>query len=75
MKQLIKCSKMNNGSLLITEEIQHLSSSVFGIFVRIGSDYETVNQNGISHIIEHMLFKGTKLRDAKKIALEIESLG
>ncbi len=75
MKQLIECSKMSNGSLLITEEIQHLSSSVFGIFVRIGSDYETVNQNGISHIIEHMLFKGTKLRDAKKIALEIESLG
>ncbi len=75
MKQLVKCSKINNGSLLITEEIPHLSSSVFGIFVRIGSDYETVKQNGISHIIEHMLFKGTKLRDAKEIALEIESLG
>lgn len=75
MKQLIKKTTLRNGSLLISEEIPTLNSSIFGVFVRIGSDYENIRHNGISHIIEHMMFKGTKNRDAKTIAREIESLG
>ncbi len=75
MKQKIVKSSLNNGSLLITEEIPWLSSSVFGVFVKIGSDYEPYALNGISHLVEHMLFKGTLKRDAKMIAEEIEALG
>lgn len=75
MKQIIRKSKLKNGSLLISEEIPTLNSSILGVFVKIGSDYETPKLNGISHMIEHMMFKGTKSRDAKTIAREIESLG
>ncbi len=75
MKQKIKISNLRNGSLLISEEMPHLNSSIMGIYVRMGSDFEPSNLNGISHLVEHMLFKGTKNRNAKDIAREIESLG
>ena len=75
ISQRISKAHLDNGSILIGEEIDYLHSFIFGIYVKTGSDNEPVEHNGISHIVEHILFKGTKKRTAEEIALEIESLG
>lgn len=74
-KQKIAKTLLKNGSILTGEDIEYLHSFIFGIYVKTGSDYESFKLNGISHMVEHLLFKGTKSRNAKEIAVEIESLG
>jgi len=64
-----------NGLTVITEEMQHVRSISVGIWVKTGSRDEDAPSNGISHFIEHMLFKGTKHRTAEEIAREVDSLG
>lgn len=64
-----------NGIKVITETIPHLKSFSLGFWFNTGSRDENTENNGISHFVEHMLFKGTKKRSAKKIATEIESCG
>ncbi|MEJ8554456.1 M16 family metallopeptidase [Tepidibacter sp. Z1-5] len=66
---------LDNGLVIVGEEINHVNSVSFGIWVDVGSRYEDEYTNGMSHFIEHMLFKGTKNRTAKKIAEEIDHLG
>lgn len=73
--QRIKTSRLKSGSMLIGEEIKYLHSVIFGIYVKTGSDNEPVSQNGISHFVEHILFKGTKKRSAERLAQDIENLG
>ena len=69
-KELLK-----NGIRLVTEEIPYVNSVSIGLWVKVGSRYESLNNNGISHFIEHMLFKGTKKRSAKEIANSIDKIG
>lgn len=64
-----------NGIRMVTEEIPYVNSVSIGIWVKVGSRYENVENNGISHFIEHMLFKGTKTRSAKEIANSIDKIG
>ncbi len=64
-----------NGIRLVTEEITYVNSVSIGIWVKVGSRYENFENNGISHFIEHMLFKGTKNRSAKEIANSIDKIG
>jgi predicted Zn-dependent peptidase len=64
-----------NGMKVITEEIPHLHSVSIGVWVNIGSRDEGPDENGISHFIEHLLFKGTERRTAFDIAKEIDSVG
>lgn len=64
-----------NGMRIVTEEIPYVNSVSIGIWVKIGSRYENVENNGISHFIEHMLFKGTKTRSAKELANSIDKIG
>ena len=64
-----------NGARIITEEIPYVKSFSLGFWFNVGSRDETISTNGITHVIEHMLFKGTKKRSAKKIAEEIEGYG
>jgi len=71
----ISVSKLDNGVTVISEKITYVKSFSLGIWVNTGSCFETYDNNGISHFIEHMVFKGTKNRSAKKISDEIESLG
>ncbi len=71
----VKVTQFPNGIKVITEKITHVKSFSLGFWFNVGSRNETVENNGISHFIEHMLFKGTKKRSAKKIAEDIESLG
>ena len=64
-----------NGVRIVTEEIPYVNSVSIGVWVVLGSRDEKRNENGISHFIEHMLFKGTKKRTAMQIAKEIDSVG
>ncbi len=66
---------LDNGIRIIAEKIPHLRSVSIGVWIGNGSRHEDKNINGISHFIEHMLFKGTQKRSAKDIAYTIDSVG
>lgn len=64
-----------NGLRIVAEKMSHVRSVSFGIWVNVGSRYETQEENGLTHFIEHMLFKGTKTRSAKQIAEDFDRIG
>ncbi|MFZ1050297.1 MAG: pitrilysin family protein, partial [Candidatus Sulfotelmatobacter sp.] len=64
-----------NGLTIITEQMQHIRSASIGIWIKTGSRDEDAQWNGISHFIEHMVFKGTKHRSAEDIARQVDSIG
>lgn len=64
-----------NGVRIITEEIEHVRSAAFGIWVGAGSRDEREGYEGISHFIEHMFFKGTEHRSARVLAESLEAVG
>ncbi|HAR61827.1 MAG: insulinase family protein [Candidatus Margulisiibacteriota bacterium] len=64
-----------NGLVVVGEEIPHVRSVACGILVGAGVNQETSHNNGISHFIEHMFFKGTKRRSALEIAKTLDELG
>ena len=66
---------LDNGIRVIADHIAHLKSVSIGVWIGNGSRHEREDENGISHFIEHMLFKGTEKRSAKDIACEIDSVG
>lgn len=57
------------------EPFKTVRSAAVGVWVKVGSRYETHSESGISHFLEHMFFKGTKKRSTKDIAVEIDSIG
>src|SRR3954451_18457441 len=71
----IEMTTLANGVRVITEAMPHVRSVSVGIWVGSGSRRETPEQNGISHFIEHMLFKGTERRSAEDIARSVDSIG
>jgi predicted Zn-dependent peptidase len=70
-----KVTTLSNGVKVVSEFIPYLKSFSLGFWFNIGARDESLRNNGISHFIEHMLFKGTKTRTAKQISDEIESYG
>ncbi len=64
-----------NGLTILTEEMDHIRSVSIGIWVKNGSRHEVPEVNGVSHFIEHMVFKGTTSRNAEEIAREVDSIG
>ncbi|MBK7630842.1 MAG: insulinase family protein [Ignavibacteriales bacterium] len=70
-----KVTTLSNGVKVVSEFIPYLKSFSLGFWFNIGARDENLRNNGISHFIEHMLFKGTKTRTAKQISDEIESYG
>lgn len=72
---MINRRKLSNGITVVIETMPYLRSAAFGIWVKVGSGDENEKNNGISHIIEHMLFKGTKNRTAKRIADDMARIG
>ena len=64
-----------NGLRVIAERIPHFRSVSVGLWVGTGSMQETPEENGLSHFIEHMLFKGTERRSAMQIAEEMDAIG
>src|SRR5271154_3404678 len=71
----IRRQVLPNGLTIITEQMQHIRSASIGIWLQTGSRDEDAAWNGISHFIEHMLFKGTEHRTAEEIARQVDSIG
>ena len=71
----IRRQVLPNGLTIITEQMQHIRSASIGIWLQTGSRDEDAVWNGISHFIEHMLFKGTEHRTAEEIARQVDSIG
>jgi len=64
-----------NGVRIISEHIPHVRSVAVGVWVHVGSRHEKTEENGLTHFIEHMLFKGTASRTARQIAEEFDRVG
>jgi len=75
VETIYKRQEYHNGIRLITEKIPHFRSVSIGLWFGVGSVFETSEENGLSHFIEHMLFKGTETRTAKQIAEIMDSVG
>ena len=71
----VEATTLSNGVRIITEHMPHVRSVSLGIWIGTGSRRETSQENGISHFIEHMVFKGTKNRSAEDIARSVDSIG
>ncbi|MFO7982507.1 MAG: pitrilysin family protein [Desulfuromonadales bacterium] len=72
---MIRKTTLDNGIRVISEKVEGVHSVSLGVWVENGSRHESPANNGISHFIEHMLFKGTAKRSAQEIAREIDSVG
>ena len=68
-------STLSNGLRVVTHPMPHLETTSLGVWVGVGARHETEAEHGISHLLEHMAFKGTRSRSAQKIAEEIEEVG
>jgi predicted Zn-dependent peptidase len=75
MEQRIRTERLPNGLEVVVEEIPLLRSVSLGLWVRQGSRHETDEQAGLSHFIEHLVFKGTTNRSCLQIAEAIDSMG
>jgi len=71
----IRREVLPNGLMVLSEEMSHIRSVSIGIWMKTGSRDESAPLNGISHFIEHMVFKGTKTRTAHDIAKQVDSIG
>lgn len=67
--------ELGNGARLVAEDIPYVKSAAVGIYIKVGSRYESPRLAGASHFIEHMLFKGTPDRTARDIAESMEMMG
>ena len=74
-ERMIKQHLLPNGIRLIYEKMEHVRSVSMGVWVDTGSVRETTENAGASHLIEHMVFKGTERRDAEQIAIEMDAIG
>ncbi len=72
---MIQKRVLANGATVLLEEIPHVKSAAIGVFVKVGSKHEPEEFNGISHFIEHMIFKGTQTKSARQIAEMFEEMG
>jgi predicted Zn-dependent peptidase len=71
----IRISTLSNGLRVVTEPMDHLKTTSIGVWVNVGARAEAPEQNGVSHMLEHMAFKGTSSRSARDIAEAIEDVG
>jgi predicted Zn-dependent peptidase len=71
----VEITRLPSGLSVVTDRMPHLESASLGVWVGAGSRYEMPDEHGISHLLEHMAFKGTKRRTSRQIAEEIEAVG
>jgi len=71
----LKSTTLKNGLRVVTDAMPRLKSAALGIWVNAGGRHESEKLQGVSHLLEHMAFKGTRTRNAKAIAEEIEAVG
>ncbi|MEM6461471.1 MAG: pitrilysin family protein [Pseudomonadota bacterium] len=71
----VECTRLTSGLTVVTETMPHLESAALGVWIKSGSRDEAEDEHGIAHLLEHMAFKGTDKRSARRIAEEIENVG
>jgi predicted Zn-dependent peptidase len=71
----VEITRLPSGLSVVTDRMPHLESATLGVWIGAGSRYEMPDEHGISHLLEHMAFKGTKRRTSRQIAEEIEAVG
>ena len=71
----VEVTRLPSGLVVVTDAMQHLETASLGVWVGSGSRDEQPDEHGISHLLEHMAFKGTSRRSARQIAEEIEAVG
>ena len=71
----IKVSTLDNGLRIATDTMREAESVVTGVWVGVGTRHEPWNANGVAHLVEHMMFKGTKKRSAYALSAAIEEKG
>ena len=71
----VEVTRLNSGLSVVTDRMPHLESASLGVWVGAGSRDEKPDEHGISHLLEHMAFKGTRRRSAREIAESIEAVG
>src|ERR1700683_4998025 len=71
----IQLTRLPSGLTVVTERMDRVETVSFGAYGGTGSPHETAEENGVSHFLEHMAFKGTEHRSAAAIAEEIEAVG
>jgi predicted Zn-dependent peptidase len=71
----VRSTRLDNGITVLTDDMPHLESASLGVWVKAGSRSERADEHGISHLLEHMAFKGTHSRNALQIAEAIENVG
>jgi len=71
----LRRTELPNGLIVLTERMEYMRSVAMGVWIKSGSRCELAESNGISHFVEHMLFKGTHSRSAQQIAREMDSIG
>ncbi|MBO5197046.1 MAG: insulinase family protein [Lachnospiraceae bacterium] len=72
---MVTIRQLSNGIRVVTERMPYFKTAAFGVWVKVGSACETKETNGISHVIEHMLFQGTKTRSARQLAQDSAAIG
>ena len=72
---MLKLTNTPKGIKIIYDYISNVSSASIGVFVKTGAKDETAEEHGLSHLIEHMMFKGTKNRNYQEISQEVDYLG
>ncbi len=71
----VEVTRLPSGLVVVTDAMPHLESASLGVWVGSGSRDERPDEHGISHLLEHMAFKGTSRRTARQIAEEVEAVG
>lgn len=71
----VEVTRLENGLTVVTDNMSQLETISVGVWVNTGARHESPRQHGVSHLLEHMAFKGTKRRSARAIAEEIENVG
>ncbi len=71
----VRTTTLDSGLRIVSESRRTVETVTIGVWVDVGARFETLEQNGLTHCLEHMLFKGTQSRSARDIAFEIESVG
>src|SRR6516164_619738 len=71
----VEVSKLDSGLTVVTDSMPHLETAALGVWAGVGGRDERPNEHGISHLLEHMAFKGTTRRTSREIVEEIEAVG
>src|ERR1700759_2687757 len=71
----VEVTKLPSGLTVVTDRMPHLETAALGVWAGVGGRDEKADEHGISHLLEHMAFKGTTTRSAREISEAVEAVG